>query len=126
MDEPEVVLRIRVYLESQGFKLKGQPMEGDIMLNGGDLRVDIQGFREAKIPDLIWVECKGDDANLKDLLADFTSLLLIISEYGGQCVLACPSVAYEKITAYQEFLDALQNNIGKGRVQIFNVEANQQ
>lgn len=126
MDEPEAVLRVRKYFEAQGFKLKGQPIEGDIVLNGGEIRVDLQGFREAKTPDLIWVECKGDDAKLKDLLADFTSLLLVISEYGGQCVLACPSIAYKKITAYQDFLDALQNNIGKGQVQIFNIEANQQ
>jgi len=126
MDEPEVVLCVREYFEARGFKLKGQPIEGDIVLNEGDLRTDLQGFRESKIPDLIWVECKGDSANLKDLLADFTSLLLIIDEYGGQAVLACPSDAYQKITAYQEFLDKLQKNIGKGQVQIFNAEANQQ
>jgi len=126
MDEPEVVLLVQKYFEAQGFKLKGQPAEGDIVLNGGEIRVDIQAFRETNPPDLIWVECKGDDAKLKDLLADFTSLLLVISEYGGQAVLACPSVAYKKISAYQEFLDVLQKNIGKGQVQIFNVEANQQ
>jgi len=126
MDEPEVVLRVRKYFEAQGFKLKGQPVEGDIVLNGGEIRIDLQGFRESKIPDLIWVECKGDDTNLKDLLADFTSLLLVISEYGGQAFLACPTQSYKKITAYQEFLDKLQNNIGKGQVQIFNVESNQQ
>lgn len=126
MDEPEVILRVREYLEAQGFKLKGQPTEGDITLNGGDLRVDIQGFRETVPPDLIWVECKGDDAKLKDLLADFTSLLLVISGYGGQGILACPSQSYKKITAYQEFLDTLQKNTGKGQVQILNVESNQQ
>ncbi len=126
MDEPEVVLLVRKYFEAQGFKLKGQPDEGDITLNGGETRVDLQGFRESKTPDLIWIECKGDSANLKDLLSDFTSLLLIIDEYGGQAVLACPLDAYQKITSYQEFLDKMQNNIGKGKVQIFNVEANQQ
>ncbi len=126
MDEPEVVLLVRKYFEVQGFKLKGQPNEGDLVLNGGEIRVDIQAFRETKPPDLIWIECKGDDVYLKDLLADFTSLLLVISEYGGQAVLACPSVAYNKITAHQEFLEVLQRNIGKGQVQIFNVEANQQ
>lgn len=126
MDEPEVVLRVRKYFEAQGFKMKGQPDTGDIVLNGGEIRLDIQGFRESTTPDLIWVECKGDDAKLKDLLADFTSLLLVISEYGGQAILACPPQSYKKITAYQEFLNKLQNNIGKGQVQIFNVESNQQ
>lgn len=126
MDESEVVLRVRKYFEAQGFKIKGQPVEADVPLNGGETRIDLHGFRESTIPDLIWVECKGDNANLKDLLADFTSLLLVISEFGGQAFLACPTQSYEKITAYQEFLDKLQNNIGKGQVQIFNVESNQQ
>lgn len=54
MDEPEVVLLVRKYFEVQGFKLKGQPIEGDVVLNGGEIRVDIQAFRETKPPDLIW------------------------------------------------------------------------
>ena len=37
MDEPEVVLLVQKYFEAQGFKLKGQPAEGDIVLNGGEL-----------------------------------------------------------------------------------------
>jgi hypothetical protein len=126
MDEPEVVLRVRNYFEAQGFKLKGQPNEGDIVLNGGEIRVDLQGFREMNPPDLIWIECKGDDTQLKELLSDFISLLLVISQYGGQAIFACPSQSYNKIIAYKEFLDILQNNIGKGQVKIFNVESNQQ
>ena len=90
MDEPEVVLRVREIFQAPGFKMKGQPEEGDVTLNGGDIRVDLQGFWEDVPPDLLWIECKGSGTNLKDLLADFVSLLLVLDEYGGQVIMACP------------------------------------
>ncbi len=105
MDEPEVVIRVKSHFESQGFRMKGQPLEGDITLNGGDIRCDLQGFKTNKVnayPQLLWIECKGDYVALKELLSDFVSLLLILDEYGGQAVLACPDESYRKIIEYKE------------------------
>lgn len=124
MDEPEVVLRIKSYFESLRFKMKGQPSEGDIILNNGNIRCDLQGFRSNKdntYPQLLWIECKGDNVALKELLSDFVSLLLILDEYGGQAVLACPDESYRKIVKYKEFLERLQTNIANGKVEILNI-----
>ncbi len=123
MDEPEVVLRVKSYFESQGFRMKGQPDEGDITLNGGDIRCDLQGFKtnkDSNYPQLLWIECKGDYIALKELLSDFVSLLLILDEYGGQAVFVCPDESYKKIMEYKEFLERLQSNIAKGKVEILN------
>lgn len=124
MDEPEVVLRIKSYFESLGFRMKGQPDEGDVVLNNGNIRCDLQGFKVNKdnnYPQLLWIECKGDYVALKELLSDFISLLLILDEYGGQAVLACPDESYKKIIEYKEFLERLQTNIAKGKVEILDI-----
>ena len=123
MDEPEVVLLTRQFFKEQGYKMKGQPDEGDIVLNGGEIRVDLQGFREGSPPDLLWIECKGDNVPLKELLSDFVSLLLILNEYGGQAVLACPKESYNKLQRYNKFLEQIQKNISKGTVRILNIES---
>lgn len=122
MYEPEVVLKVRALLQAQGFKLKGQPDEGDVTLLNESIRVDLQGFRNASPPDLLWVECKGGETNLKDLLCDFISLLLVLNEYGGQAILACPSKEYCRLMEHKEFLDKLQQNIAKGSVTVIDVE----
>lgn len=124
MDEPEVVRLVRASFEKQGYILKGQPIEGDITLNGGEIRVDLQAYKVESPPDLIWIECKGDNVPLKELLSDFISLLLILDEYGGQAILACPAKSYQKIIVYDIFLEQLQKNISKGKVEIMNVESN--
>jgi len=121
MEEIEVINKFRQQLESDGFKCKGQPSEGDVVLLDGEIRLDIQAFRESTPPELLWIEAKGSGANLKDLICDFVSLLLVLDRYGGNACLIIPKEECGKIIKYKKFLDKLQNNISKGKVEIISI-----
>lgn len=124
MDEQTVIEICNSYFNNLGFILKGQPNNGDITILGGDIKVDIQGWIKDinGEQNIIWIEAKGSNIALKELLSDYVSLLLTIYEYGGQAILAVPNDSYKKIIQHEEFLEILQNNVSKGIVQILNVE----
>lgn len=130
MTENEVNIRCRTWLLSKGFNYKGilNTGLGQVPVPDGtrSVLIDHQGFRD-DIPDLVWIEAKGSDLNLSQLLEGFIRVNYAVFEGGGSGYLAVPAKEYEMLLEHREFLESVAHTVnGRGQIGLLNVENHQQ
>lgn len=126
MTEEEVNVRCREWLISKGYKYKGilNRGKGQVPVPDGtrNLLIDHQGIRD-DIPDLIWVEAKGSDLNLSELLEGFIRVTYAVYQGGGRGYLATPHKEFELLLDRKEFLQAVAHSVnGKGYMGLLDIE----
>lgn len=85
--------------------------------------IDHQGISDKYPPKLVWVEAKGSDNNLSELLEGFIRLCAAIYWGGGNGYLAVPNAEYEKLIEQREFLEAVAHSVnGRGQMGLLDVE----
>jgi len=107
MTENEVNLKCRDWLISQGYAYKGvlNDGKGDVPVPDGynQVRIDHQGIHDRN-HDLIWVEAKGSNAGMSDLLEGFIRMVYGCWHGAGRGLLAIPSVECERMLEQRDFL----------------------
>ena len=116
MTENEVNEKCKEWLLVSGFKYKGvlntKPDEaadpngyGQVPVPDGtrDVLIDHQGVNDRE-RSLIWVEAKGDDCGMSDLLQGFIRVVYACYWGGGSALLAVPNEAWQRILQQQDFL----------------------
>lgn len=127
MTEGEVNLKVKEWLSSHSFKYKGILNKGlgQVPVPDGtrNVLIDHQGFRD-DIPDLIWIEAKGADLNLSELLEGFIRVTYAVFEGGGTGYLATPHREFELLLERKEFLEAVAHSVnGKGQMGLLDIES---
>jgi len=126
MTEDEVNILCREWLISKGYKYKGILNKGlgQVPVPDGTRQVLIDhcGIRDNPI-DLVWIEAKGSDLNLSELLEGFIRVNYAVFEGGGNGYLAIPHKEYERLLEHKEFLEAVVHSVnGKGQMGLLNIE----
>ena len=113
MDEDQVKLLTQRWLKKRGYEVKQEVGVGGIER---EVILDFYGYREVNEPEILWVECKGDQ-NLSELLEGFIRVEFAVHYGGGTGVLAIPTEAATKIFKYGDFLKQ-----ATGIIEILDVE----
>lgn len=119
MTEDEVNISCKHWIESQKFKYKGvlntKPKTeyepngyGQVPVPDGNRQVllDHQGIKDSPI-DLIWIEAKGSDVGMSQLLEGFTRMAYAVYHGGGKGLLAVPSNEFNQMKEQVGFLKAI-------------------
>lgn len=130
MTEDEVNIYCREWLISKGYKYKGILNQGlgQVPVPDGtrSVLIDHQGFRD-DLPDLIWIEAKGSELNLSELLEGFIRVNYAVFEGGGRGYLATPNKEFNLLLEREEFLEAVAHSVnGKGQIGLLDVEKEQE
>jgi hypothetical protein len=126
LTEDEVNLKVKEWLENHSYHYKGilNVGKGQVPVPDGtrSVLIDAQGFRD-DIPDLIWIEAKGSDLNLSELLEGFIRVNYAVFEGGGRGFLATPHKEFELLLERKEFLGAVAHSVnGKGYIGLLDIE----
>lgn len=126
MSENEVNLKVKEWLEKQGYHYKGilNKGKGQVAIPDGNRQVllDHQGIKDSPI-DLVWVEAKGSGVNFSGLLEGFIRTVYAIYHGGGDGFLATPHAEYQKLLEQKDFLEAVALAVnGKGTMGLLDVE----
>jgi hypothetical protein len=119
MTEDEVNISVKKWLLSQKYKYKGILNPGSDRAKSTDIGfgqvqiplpngkrlilIDHQGVRDVP-PDLIWVEAKGGEVGMSQLLEGFIRVTCACYWGGGSGLLAIPPAECKIILEQQEFL----------------------
>lgn len=126
MTEDEVNLKVKEWLEKQGYHYKGilNKGKGQVSIPDGNRQVllDHQGVKDSPI-DLVWIEAKGSGVNFSELLEGFIRTVYGIHRGGGNGYLAIPHAEYERLLEQKDFLEAVATTVnGKGTMGLLDVE----
>ena len=126
MNEDEVNLKCREWIEKRGYKYKGILNKGlgQVPIPTGErtVLIDHQGINDRE-RDLVWIEAKGD-VNLSQLLEGFIRVTYAVYEGGGTGYLAVPRTEFELLVERLPFLRAVALSVnGKGMMGILDVES---
>lgn len=126
MTEDEVNLEVKRWLTGHHFRYKGILNKGlgQVPVPDGtrNVLIDHQGFRD-DLPDLVWVEAKGSDLNLSQLLEGFIRVTYAVFEGGGRGYLATPHKEFELLVERRDFLKAIAYSVnGRGQMGLLDVE----
>jgi hypothetical protein len=128
MTEDEVNIRCKEWLISRGYKYKGILNKGlgQVPVPDGTRQVLIDhcGVKDRPV-DLVWVEAKGGNCNLSELLEGFVRLNYAVFEGGGCGYLAIPHKQFNLLLERKEFLEAVAHSTnGKGSIGLLDLEEN--
>jgi hypothetical protein len=126
MTEQEVNEKVREWLLANGFRYKGVLRDGDVPAPDGyrRVRIDHQGYDDANLK-LIWVEAKGSNTPLSELLEGFIRLAYAMWHGGGDGLLAVPSQEAEMLLdeTVRPFLAEIAATLSlRGNIGIWDVE----
>lgn len=88
------------WLEEQEWTVKS---EVGVSGTEREVIIDFYAYRERSTPEILWVECKGNQ-NLSDLLEGFIRLEFAIFYGGGNGYLVAPHKATTKLLKHRIFL----------------------
>ena len=126
MTENEVNTKVKDWILASGYThYKGILNEGKGQVpiptvGGREVLIDHQGFNDFT-KDLIWIEAKGENDNLSELLEGFIRLVAACYYGGGKGVLAIPSREYEKLMQHKTFLRQIAR-AAERQLGVLNVE----
>jgi hypothetical protein len=122
MTEDEVNRVVEKWLISQGYKYKGVNKTrklsrrdkhsdnnvGQVPVPDGyrQVLIDHQGIMDNPI-DLLWVEAKGSNTGMSQLLEGFIRMAYAVYHGGGKGILATPTIEYQQIKEQEGFLRAI-------------------
>jgi hypothetical protein len=126
MIEDEVNSLAKEWLQSHSFHYKGilNIGKGQVPVPDGtrNVLIDHQGVRD-DIPDLVWIEAKGSDVGVSQLLEGFIRVTYAVYMGGGTGYLAVPSREFVLMIERQDFLRAVSLSVnGKGQMGLLDVE----
>jgi len=126
MTEQEVNEKVKEWLLANGFRYKGVLRDGDVPAPDGyrRVRIDHQGYDDANLR-LIWVEAKGSNTPLSELLEGFIRLAYAMWHGGGNGLLAVPSEEAQILLdeTVRSFLSGIASALSlKGNIGIWDVE----
>lgn len=126
MTEQEVNEKVKEWLLANGFRYKGVLRDGDVPAPDGyrRVRIDHQGYDDANLR-LIWVEAKGSNTPLSELLEGFIRLAYAMWHGGGDGLLAVPSEEAQILLdeTVRSFLSEIASALSlKGNIGIWDVE----
>lgn len=126
MTEQEVNEKVKEWLLANGFRYKGVLRDGDVPAPDGyrRVRIDHQGYDDANLR-LIWVEAKGSNTPLSELLEGFIRLAYAMWHGGGNGLLAVPSEEAQILLdeTVRSFLSEIASALSlKGNIGIWDVE----
>lgn len=126
MTEQEVNEKVKEWLLANGFRYKGVLRDGDVPAPDGyrRVRIDHQGYEDANSR-LIWVEAKGSNTPLSELLEGFIRLAYAMWHGGGNGLLAVPSEEAQILLdeTVRSFLSEIASALSlKGNIGIWDVE----
>ena len=131
MDENEAKKAVKEWLEKEKYIVKEE-----VKLEGGLLVPDFFAYKEKPSTqkrfngesvdvETIWVEVKGDNANLTDIFGDLLKLSFVTYFYGGKGILAISTKYYNYLRKKKKFLNTggiinvIRNESLKGRMDTF-------
>ena len=124
MTENEVNKKCKTWLEKRNYSYKGilNAGKGEVPVPDGknQVYIDHQGINNFT-KDLIWIEAKGQDDNISELLQGFIRVLYACYHGGGKGLLAIPDTEYQKLLEQKDFL-AKVARAGERQVGLLNVE----
>lgn len=126
MTEQEVNEKVKEWLLANGFRYKGVLRDGDVPAPDGyrRVRIDHQGYDDANLR-LIWVEAKGSNTPLSELLEGFIRLAYAMWHGGGDGLLALPAEEAEMLLdeTVRPFLEEVSKALTiRGKIGIMDVE----
>jgi len=114
--ENEVNVKCREWLGKNGYKYKGilnaKPEKstdengfGQVPIPDGtrSVLIDHQGVRDRPV-DLIWIEAKGSDVGMSQLLEGFIRMVYACYHGGGKGLLAIPTIESARMLEQSDFL----------------------
>jgi len=149
MKEKEVNEKVKVWLEKQNYSYKGVLKGGDVPIANGkrDVKLDAHGVRLINnknkiVPfdedkgydknnntkdyqfESIWIEAKGD-VGMSDLIEAFGRVCYAVWHSRGLGLVAVPEKQFEMMIDEKDFfMKMAEVTVGKGGVEILNVETN--
>lgn len=107
MDEDEVKTCAKRWLEKQNYKVQE---EVGVLGTQREVILDFWSYKDGSVPEIIWVEAKGD-TNLSELLEGFIRLKFAIYHGGGLGILALPHKTCQKLLKHKAFLKQVEKVI---------------
>lgn len=127
MTEDEVNLKVKEWLNNHSFKYKGILNKGlgQVPVPDGTRQVliDHQGVKDNPV-DLLWVEAKGGDCSLSELLEGFIRVGYAVWHGAGRGLLAAPAKEIRTLKKQREFLASVSASlVGKGMIGLLDAQS---
>lgn len=138
MTENEVNIKVKEWLEANGWHYKGVLAKGHIPVPDGletTILIDHQGVKhdniskfygnqsDPSLPHLIWVEAKGNNVALSELLEAFIRVCYAIHYGGGTGLIAAPHNQIKMLLERREFLSEVSSAVFRwGRIGLLDAE----
>jgi len=102
MKEDEAKEKIKYYLEKKGYVIKSE-----VKVEGGIVVMDFFGYKDVNgVPEIRWIEVKGEDASFTEVLGDLAKLCLVTFFNGGHGLLVIPARHYNNLRERRGFINA--------------------